>query len=131
MTNKITMVTDPDDSQASAMRITLVSLSIEQENLVSAVLQNSELSCDIILYIWQYGNSVNWLLDKRTKSDLVIFNADMYNQIVCGFLSAFKNSYYFGTIKDIDIYNSNCLQSKEDIEKIFIKYEGIYETKFI
>lgn len=131
MTSKIIMVTDPDDSQASAMRITLVSLSIEQENLVSAVLQNSDLSCDIILYIWQYGNSVNWLLDKRNKSDLVIFNADMYNQTVCGFLSAFKNSYYFGTIKDIDIYNSNCLQSKEDIEKIFIKYEGIYETKFI
>lgn len=131
MPNKIIVATSPDDSGISGLRICAVDLNTAQENLLSLALQETSVKSDIVIYNWKQNDSVSWLLDKKVKSDLVIFNADMYNQIVCGFLAAFNNSYYFGILKDIDIYNSNCLISKEDLEKTFIKYEGIYERKFI
>ena len=130
MTDKILVVTAPDDVSLDGIRILAVDLTQDQGQIVSnALLQLDNLNFNIINYVWNPGNDMVWLLDKKLKSDIIIFNADSMHNTITGYLSAFAKSYYFGTLKDLHLVNNRAIYSSEEIrfllEKILRKHDEI------
>ncbi len=119
MTDRILVVTPPDDTLLDGIRIAHVNLNEEQSAVVSSALMNSSLPHTIINYVWKMGNPVDWLLDKISKSDLIIFNADgpmePGREIIIGWTAAQPRSYYFGNLKDLRQANDRTIYSVEDI----------------
>ena len=130
MTDKIIVVTPPDDILLDGLRITHVQLTEEQNSIISNALLKSNLPHTLINYVWKMGNRVDWLLDKIAKSDLVFFNADVSNnsgiEILLGYTAAQPHSYYFGTLRDLHLANNRVIYTSEDIlnllEKVAKKY---------
>ena len=133
MTDKILIVTDPDDTLLQGIRIMHVELTQEQSSTVSTALLNCTLPHTIINYVWKMGNPVSYLLDKVPKSDIVIFNADVQNngaiELLIGWTAAQHNSYYFGTLRDLHKANNRAVYNAEDIltllEKVAKQHEQI------
>lgn len=119
MTDRILVVTPPDDTLLDGIRIAHVNLNEEQSAVVSLALMNSSLPHTIINYVWKMGNPVTWLLDKISKSDLIIFNADgpmdPGREIIIGWTAAQPQSYYFGTLKDLHLANNRAIYTTEDV----------------
>ncbi len=128
MTDKVIIVTSPDDTTLDGIRLLLVNLSQEQGQEVSTALMNSNLEDTTVVYIWN-NESVQWLLDKKAKSDLIIFNAESNNDILVGYLSAQPKSYYFGTLKDLHLANNRAIYNAKDVltllEKISKNHDKI------
>jgi hypothetical protein len=65
------------------------------------------------------GNPVSYLLDKITKSDIIIFNANVQNngaiELLIGWTAAQHNSYYFGSLRDLHVANDRVLYTSDDI----------------
>jgi len=118
MTDSVILVTDPDDIQVDGLRLLLVDLNIDQNQIVSDALARSDGFGSIVSYIWRSGDSVDWLLDKKHKSDLIIFNADSENDIIIGYMSAQKYSYYFGILKILSPANNRNIYNADDVTKI-------------
>lgn len=118
MTDQVLIVTEPDDAILDGYRILLADLTPEQSLITSQSLLNIRLSNRVILYSWNSTNSIKWLLDKKTKCDLILFNADSYNDILVGYLSAQPNSYYFGTLKLLAGANNSILYAQDDCERL-------------
>jgi hypothetical protein len=118
MTDSVILVTDPDDVQVDGLRLLLVDLNVDQNQIVSDALARSEGFGSIVSYIWRSGDSVDWLLDKKHKSDLIIFNADSENDIIIGYMAAQKYSYYFGTLKILSPANNRNIYNADDVTKI-------------
>lgn len=114
MTNKVIVVTAPDDVLLDGIRLLLVNLNQEQSKFISDALLKFENPDIIITYAWNQ-ESVSWLLDKKSKSDLIIFNADSDNNALIGYLSAHPNSHYFGTLKDLHMVNDRAIYSVENV----------------
>jgi hypothetical protein len=129
MTDKILVVTDPDDTPVQGIRIVHIDLTQEQRSIVSAALVQNVLMHSVINYVWNINEPVEWLVDKIIKSDLVIFNADSANELIVGWSAAHRKSYYFGTLKDLNNINNRAIYSVEDIsillEKIARQYEQV------
>ena len=129
MNDKILVVTQPDDILLQGVRIAHVDLTDEQGSVVSAGLLTANISSNVINYVWKSGNSVEWLLDKLLKSDLILFNADSSNQTLVGWLAAQPNSFYFGNLKDLYLSNDRAIYNADGIstslEKIAKNYEQI------
>ncbi len=125
MTDRILVVTPPDDILLDGIRISHVNLNEEQSNIVSAALLNSTLPHTIINYVWKMGNPVDWLLDKIAKSDLVIFNADgpvdPGRDVIIGWTAAQPRSYYFGNLKDLHQANDRAIYSVEELTTLLEK----------
>ena len=117
MSNNVIIVTYPDDVQLDAYRILLVGLDPEQSKVVSDSLLKVDHTNNIVLYHWDNGPS-EWFLDKKHKSDLIIFNADNANELVVGYLASHKNAHYFGTLKFLAAANSRALYSGEDLAEL-------------
>jgi hypothetical protein len=116
MTDKILVITNPDDASLDGIRILAVNLTQEQGQIVSnALLQFDNFSINILNYVWKTSDSVAWLLDKKIKSDVIIFNADAEDNTITGYLSAQSKSYYFGTLKDLHLVNDRAIYSTEDV----------------
>ena len=117
MTDKILIVTAPDDVLIQGIRIVHVGLTEEQSSIVSSALFNYSNSQSIINYVWKIENSIEWLIDKIYKSDLIIFNAESSDSIslLIGWISSQPQSYYFGTLRDLHIVNDRILYSSSDI----------------
>jgi hypothetical protein len=119
MTDRILVVTPPDDTLLQGIRILHVELTEEQSSIVSNALMNCELPHTIINYVWRMGNPVEYLLDKISKSDLIIFNAHVPNngaiELLIGWTAAQHNSYYFGNLKDLHQVNDRAIYSTEDV----------------
>jgi hypothetical protein len=119
MTDKILVITPPDDTVLQGIRITHVQLTEEQSSIVSTALLECNLPHTIINYVWKMGNSVEWLLDKIAKSDLVIFNAHSPNngaiELIIGWTAAQPQSYYFGTLRDLHLANDRVIYTSDDI----------------
>jgi hypothetical protein len=109
MTDKLIAVTPPDDVLHDGGRLLLVDLAEEQMAVVSKALGQLEEFNRIVLYIWNHQNDCNWLLDKKHKSDLIIFNADSFDQTLIGYLAAQPNSCYFGVLKSISSVNDSAV----------------------
>ena len=131
MTDKILVVTPPDDTLLDGIRITHINLNEEQSSIVSSALLNLTLPHIVVNYVWKMGNKVDWLLDKVSKSDLVIFNADgpidPGKDVIIGWTAAQPQSYYFGTLRDLHLVNDRVIYSSADIlnllEKIGKKHD--------
>jgi hypothetical protein len=116
MTDKILVITAPDDAPLDGIRILAVNLTQEQGQIISnALLQFDNFNINILNYVWKMGDSVAWLLDKKIKSDLIIFNADAEDNTITGYLSAHAKSHYFGTLKDLHLANDRAIYSTEDV----------------
>ena len=117
MSDKIVLVTAPDDILIDGIRLLLVGLTSEQSQTVSnALLRSENLDYPLIVYAWQSLDDRDWLIDKKIKSDIIIFNADNETlELINGYMSAQPNSYYFGNLKDLHIVNKNAIYSAEDV----------------
>jgi hypothetical protein len=119
MTDKIIVVTPPDDTPLQGIRIAYINLTPELNSMVSNALLQTKLPHVIINYIWKMGDSVEWLLDKVPKTDLIIFNASLPNngavELITGWIAAQPQSYYFGNLRDLHKANNRAIYSVEDI----------------
>jgi len=132
MSDQIILVTSPDEVQLDGPRVLLVDLFEEQNQIVSnALMKLDGLKFPMIVYSWKSIDPIDWLLDKRIKSDLIIFNADnVSDPYIIGYMAAMPRSYYLGSLKDLHRVNKNAIYSDEDclilMEKISKEY---YETR--
>lgn len=127
MTNQVIIATDPDDTLLDGFRLVTVDLTPEQSKLVSDSLLEVNFSETVIFYNWKFGENIEWLLDKKNKSDVIIFNADSLDQTLVGYMSAQKNSYYIGTLKSVALANKNAIYSSNDLKKLLDNKLNHYE----
>jgi hypothetical protein len=130
MNDKILLVTAPDDVVEDAFRVLLVDLTVEQNSFISSVLAGIESINKLVFYIWNDNDVVSWLMDKKLKSNMVIFNAESDRQNIVGYISAQPNSYYLGTLRDLNIINSSELIDRELLIKTLKNEIGKYERLF-
>lgn len=126
MTDRVIIVTPPDDIEIDGIRILLVDLFQTQTQILSAAYNTLSTQHTIINYIWRNGDPVEWLINKKHRSDIVIFNADSNNELIVGYLAAQSNSYYFGNLKSLSSANTSAIyndsQSLDIIEKILFAH---------
>lgn len=132
MTDKILVVTPPDDILLQGIRVLHVNLNQEQSSVVSNALMQCELPHSIINYVWKMGNAVTWLLDKSPKCDIIIFNAANHNSdagldIVLGWISAQNQSHYFGDLKDLHHVNDRAIYTSNDVLNLMEKASKRYD----
>jgi hypothetical protein len=128
MTDKVLLVTPPDDVLIDGIRILLVDLIPEQQQIISDALNQIESIPNVILYIWNSTNDSNWLLDKKSKSNAIIFNADSENDVIIGYMAAQSNSHYFGTLKILSMVNNSTIYNIDQVLTILentIKQHGL------
>jgi len=126
MADKVIVVTSPDDVLIDASRILVAGLNPEQSKIFSDALLDIPYSGNVVLYLWE-GSEVAWLLDKKHKSDLIIFNADHENELFVGYMAAQKNAHYFGTLKFLAGANTKAIYSSEDIENLLTLHLNNYD----
>jgi hypothetical protein len=126
MSDKILVVTPPDDTLLNGIRILHVELNEEQSQIASSALINSNTQHTIINYVWKMGDSVEWLMDKVIKSDFILFNADTPNngatELIIGYIAAHANSYYFGNLRDLNLVNKSVIYNSDQIINILENY---------
>jgi hypothetical protein len=126
MTDKLIMVTAPDDTVVNGGRITVVDLTADQTALVSAALTDIDSIPCIVTYVWSEYDDAVWVLDKIQKSQIIIFNADSTNQTLIGYVAGKMNSYYFGTLKSLNQVNNSVIYDvdhcKTILTNIFDRY---------
>jgi hypothetical protein len=118
MNEKLIAVTPPDDVLQDAGRLLLVDLTEEQMSVVSKALGEIDEFNRIVLYIWKQNDDIEWLLDKKLKSDLIVFNADSFDQTLIGYLAAQTNSCYFGILKSIGKVNDTSINDLTQLVNI-------------
>lgn len=126
MIDKIVLVTPPDDILVDGIRLLLVDVTIPQSQMVSSVLTQFETIPTVVAYMWSSGDSIDWLIDKKHKSDIIIFNADSDNDIVVGYLAAQTNSYYFGNLKLLSTVNRSAIYNTDQLYDLLEKLIGHY-----
>jgi hypothetical protein len=126
MTDKVVLVTYPDDVLDDAVRILLVDLTEDQSNIVSQSLTELASIPLVVAYSWRIGDSIEWLIDKTHKSQLIIFNADSDDLTLVGYYAGKLNSFYIGDIGQMKIVNRSAIfdvvQTKEILKNTFRKY---------
>lgn len=120
MKEQVIIATDPDDVVLDGFRILLADLTPEQSQIISTNLLSISLSQRVILYHWNSSSDIDWLIDKKHKSNLIIFNADSYNDLITGYLSAQNNSYYFGNLKLLASANNFRIFGQDDCLALLI-----------
>jgi hypothetical protein len=128
MTNKVILVTEPDDILQDGLRLLLVNLTSEQTQIISDALTSLTSLPTIVLYVWNTGE-ISWLFDKKLKSDLIIFNAESVNEIIIGYMAAQKNSAYFGNLKDLSTINPQGIYNIDDCKNLLLNAIEKYEQQ--
>lgn len=127
MTEKVILVTDPDDIHENGFRLLLVDLSIDQSDIVSRALTTLDTNITVIIYNYTNRDNLDWLIDKVRKCNKIIFNAESIDQTLVGYFSSYDNSSYFGNLRSLNkvntsvIYDTDCC--KNILEKA-IEYYG-------
>lgn len=116
--NKITIITPPDDILQDGVRILCYGLEKEQTLLISSIIYNLEECKPTIIYVSNGQNDSEWVLDKKQKCSIIIFNAESQDQTMVGYLSAQTNSYYFGELRSLSSANNNKINEKQQLTKI-------------
>jgi hypothetical protein len=114
MSDKVIVATAPDDVLIDAFRLLLVDLNSVQSKTISDALLELSLDTNVVVYLWKSTDPMSWLLDKRSKANLIIFNADSTNDIIVGYMAAQKKSHYFGNLKLLSGANVANLYAMED-----------------
>ena len=118
MNNNLIAVTYPDDVLQDGNRILLINLTEQQMGMLSSAFSNIADFENVIIYIWKTGDDIEWLLDKKLKSNLIIVNSDCDDQITVGYMIAQANSCYFGTLKNFSKANANAIYDVDQITNI-------------
>jgi hypothetical protein len=127
MTDRVLVVTHPDDVLDDCFRLLLVDLTQEQLQTVSNVLTRLTTDAAIITYIWNSQISTDWLIDKKHKSQWIIYNAESNDQAIVGYLTAQRNSSYFGTPRSLKGVNKSTILSVDQCQTIIETAVGKYE----
>ena len=128
MNDQIIVVTPPDDiPYVEAPRILCVDLSSDQAKVISDSLLNIKLDNLVVLYMWKEGDSIEWMLDKKIKSDLIFFNAESSLKDVVGYFSAQRKSHYFGKLLNFNLTNPREVYAVEDCQSILENFLRDYE----
>ena len=127
MTDKVLVATSPDDVLIDGFRLLLVDLDSAQTKVLSDTLLDLKLDTTVIVYLWAGADPMSWLLDKRSKANLIIFNADSANELVVGYMAAQKKSHYFGNLKLLAGANSSVLYALEDCTNLLKASISNYE----
>lgn len=128
MNSKVILVTDPDDVLYDGVRLLLVNLTADQTQLLSIALSKIHNLPMVVLYVWNDSSS-DWLFDKKHKSHYIIFNAEHENQLITGYMSAQRNSSYFGILKSLTKVNTKAIYNIDDCIKLFETIIGTYEQQ--
>ena len=127
MSDKVLLVTAPDDTPIDAIRLLLADLSPAHTQVISDAFNSFTSIPNLVTYIWKDGDSIDWMLDKKHKSHCIIFNADCENQMITGYMAAQSNSHYFGMLKTLRNVNNNAIYNVNDcvtlINNLIIRYE--------
>lgn len=115
MSEKIIVVTPPDDIWDDAERITLVDLNPEQSKTISDIITSVDITSNIVIYNFQHLNDEQWLVDKIQKSQLVFYNAESDNQLLVGYLLNNKNAYSLGVRRGLDFVNNRKILEQQEI----------------
>jgi hypothetical protein len=126
MTDKILLVTEPDDVKIDGLRLLLVDLTDDQSQVISTALGRLNTIHELIIYSSQ-SSSIDWVLDKKAKSKLCFFNADSDNHLLVGYLAAQSNGYYFGNLKILSQANKRVIYNVDDVVNLLTKTIGTYE----
>jgi hypothetical protein len=133
MKNQITLVSPPDDVLHDALRIMLVELDQEQTQLISEAFLTFESVPPTVLYVWKMGDSIEWLLDKKLKTDLIIFNAGASPngaiELIIGYIAAQSNAYYLGNLKDLSKANPRAIYNIDSLKEILTRQFNKYEIQ--
>lgn len=121
MKNKVTLVTDPDDVYYDAFRILAVDLDQIYSKILSDSLLHIENVPETVIYVWN-GNNLNWLFDKKHKSQLILFNANTDKQELAGYFAAQHNSHYFGTLRSLENINTKTIYDIQDLTQLLGEY---------
>lgn len=131
MSDRILVVTSPDDTLLQGIRIVHVELTEEHSGIVSNALMQSALPHTVINYVWKMGDPIAWLMDKITKGDLIIFNASPDHngaiELIIGWVAAQPRSYYFGNLKDLHMVNDRAIYSVKEILTLLEKVSNHHE----
>ena len=131
MSDRILVVTPPDDTLLQGIRIVHVELTEDHSSIVSNALMQSTLPHTIINYVWKMGDPIAWLMDKIVKADLIIFNASSENngaiELIIGWVAAQPRSYYFGNLKDLHMVNDRAIYSVDEILTLLEKVANHHE----
>ena len=126
MTDRVLLVSAPDDIIDEGLRILLIDLTSDQSDIVSRSLLQSDADIQTIVYTWTNGEDLNWLFDKSLKSTIIIFNAESENQTLAGYFAGKPNSYYFGNLKSLGMIKKTAIydvyQCSELLKRNFEKY---------
>lgn len=128
MSNKVILVTAPDDILVDGLRILLVNLTNEQTQIISDALTSIPSLPTIVLYVWN-TNENDWLFDKKQKSNLIIFNAESENEIIIGYMAAQRNSAYFGNLKNLSNINPQGIYNIDDCKNLLLSAIEKYEQQ--
>ena len=128
MNSKVILVTDPDDVPYDGVRLLLVNLTADQTQLLSTALSKIHNLPMVVLYIWN-NSSLDWLFDKKHKSQHIIFNAEHENELITGYMFAQRNSSYFGILKNLAKINTKAIYSIDDCIKLLETVIGTYEQQ--
>jgi len=127
MSDRVILVTPPDDINIDGVRILAVNLYPEQSQTLSDALLSTDSSVPIMIYIWKNGDPEEWLFDKKHKSQALIFNADDQNELIVGYMAAQKNSHYFGNLRTLHGLNKSAIYSVDDCQYFLNSIIGKYE----
>lgn len=130
MTDKVILVTEPDDIQLDGFRILLLDLTDEQNQFVSTALNMLKANGDLVIYV-SSNSSIDWTIDKKNKCHLTIFNADSDNHLLIGYIAAQKNSHYFGNLKILSRVNNRVIYTIDNLVNLIEKTIGTYERTSI
>lgn len=125
--NKLSLVTPPDDILTDSFRILSVGINQEGTALMSSALTRLPSIPDTVLYVWQSNNNLEWLFDKKNKSNLIIFDTNSISPELIGYFSAQVDSYYFGSLRDLSIINNNRIEDVDQFYNILENYIITYE----
>ena len=131
MENKIILVTPPDDITHDGLRILAYDLYSEHSKIVSDCLSQLDNIPKIIVYVANGNDDPKWVIDKKQKCSIIVFNAESQDQTMIGYLAAHHNSHYFGNLKSIAGANPSVIQDLTQLKTIMedqiIKYETIQQ----
>ena len=125
--DNILVVTPPDDIHTDGFRLLLVDLTADQSQIVSDSLLNLKSLPPTVVYSWKSDDLDEWLLQKKKKSDLIIFNAESSKHLLIGYLSAQINTYYFGTLRTLSTVNNRELLNTDQCIELLDNYITQYK----
>ena len=125
--DNILVVTPPDDIHTDCFRLLLVDLTPAQSQVVSDSLLKLNSLANIVIYAWQSDDLDEWLLQKKKKSHLIIFNADSTKHLLVGYLAAQINTHYIGTLRVLNTVNDRVIYNTDQCVDLLNAYITTYQ----